>query len=318
MPKKGSAKKASKPKSAKTKAAAKRVSAKKTIEVKQPPVHPPPPGILAISREVFGILKTHIKVLLGIVAVYLVLNVLFASGLSSLGTAVESIKNDFNNQEGQSQTLAKAISGFGTLVGSGGTSGSSSASVLQSILFIIESLVIIWALRQLLSGKKIGVKEAYYNSMYPLIPFIIVLVVIILQLLPLSVGTVIVNAVLTSAVSSLTLATWLSWFFFIGLASWSFYMLSSSIFALYIVTLPNMRPRAALTSAKNLVRKRRLAVILRIVYLPFSILLIMAAIIIPLIILAPAIVAPIFYILSMLAILFGHTYLYCLYRSLLK
>lgn len=318
MPKKGNAKKAGKPKSTKTKVTAKRASDKKKAELKNIPAHLPPPGILTISREVLSILKRHIKVLLGIVAVYLILNVLFASGLSSLGTAVETIKADFHNTQGQSQTLAKAISGFGALVGSGGTAGSSSASVLQSILFIIESLVIIWALRQLLSGKSVGVKESYYSSMYPLIPFVVVLFVIILQLLPLSFGTVIVNAVLTSAVSSLTVATWLSWIFFIGLASWSFYMLSSSIFALYIVTLPNMQPRAALKSAKNLVRKRRLAVILRIVYLPIFLLLVMAAIIIPLIILAPAVVAPIFYILSMLAILFGHTYLYCLYRNLLK
>src|SRR5206468_10399603 len=138
------------------------------------------------------------------------------------GSAVTDIKGNLNATSG-SHTLAKALSGFGSLVGSSGASGSASASVLQSALFVIESLVIIWALRQLLAGNRISVKEAYYHSTYPLIPFLLVLFVIIIQLLPISFGAVTVSAVLTSAVSSVTIATWLSWLFFILLAGWSFY-----------------------------------------------------------------------------------------------
>jgi hypothetical protein len=136
-------------------------------------------------------------------------------------------------------------------------------------------------------------------------------------LLPISFGAVTVSSVLTSVVSNLTLAAWLSWIFFILLAGWSFYMLSSSIFAIYIVTLPEMPPRESLRSAKKLVNRRRMAVLPRVVYLPVFILVVMAAAIIPLILLASFLVAPVFYVLSMLAILFVHAYLYSLYRSLL-
>jgi hypothetical protein len=101
------------------------------------------------------------------------------------------------------------------------------------------------------------------------------------------------------------------------LAAWSFYMVSSSIFALYIVTLPEVQPREALRSAKNLIKYRRRLIIPKIIFLPFFVLAVMAVIIIPLILFASAIVAPVFYLLSMLSVLFIHSYLYSLYRSLL-
>jgi len=278
----------------------------------------PMPNVLRLTGQVFSIFKAHWKPLLGIVAVYLILNVIFASGLSNLNSAVGDIKTNLNNSSGlTAHPLTKAISGFGALVGSAGVSGSSTGSVLQSVLFVLESLVIIWALRQLLAGKSIGVKQAYYHSMYPLIPFLLIIFVIILELLPITVGAAFLTAVVSSAVSGLALATFLAWLFFILLAGWSFYMLSSSIFALYIVTLPEMMPRDALRSAKNLVRYRRWGIVGRVIYLPIFILLAMAVIIVPLILVASFLVAPVFYGLSMLSVLFIHSYLYSLYRGLL-
>lgn len=278
----------------------------------------PIPNVFSLTKQVFSIFIKYWKPLLGIVAIYLLLNIISASGLSNLTSAVNDIKSNLDNSSGATaHPLTKAISGFGALVGSSGVSGSTSGSILQSVLFVIESLVIIWALRQLLAGKSIGVKQAYYHSMYPLIPFLLIIFVIILELLPIAVGAAFLTAILTSAVSGLTLAAWLSWLVFILLAGWSFYMLSSSIFALYIVTLPEMTPRDALRSSKNLVRYRRWGILGRVLYLPVFILLAMAIIIIPLIIAASFLVAPLFYILSMLVILFIHTYLYSIYRGLL-
>ncbi|HSX17795.1 MAG TPA: hypothetical protein VLE51_00340, partial [Candidatus Saccharimonadales bacterium] len=74
----------------------------------------------------------------------------------------------------------------------------------------------------------------------------------------------------------------------------------------------------ALRSAKNLVKFRRWQLMRRIVFLPIFILVVMAALVVPLILFVSFLVAPVFYILSMLAILFIHTYLYSLYRSLLE
>jgi hypothetical protein len=141
---------------------------------------------------------------------------------------------------------------------------------------------------------------------------------IIVQLLPVTIGATVFAAIVTSVFPGAAIASVLSAIAFILLAGWSLYMVSSSIFALYIVTLPEMQPRQALRSAKDLVSFRRLTVLRKVLFLPLVIFVVMGLIIVPLILLASGVVPAAFYILSMLAILFVHTYLYNLYRGMLE
>jgi hypothetical protein len=101
------------------------------------------------------------------------------------------------------------------------------------------------------------------------------------------------------------------------LAAWSIYMLTSSVFAMYIVTLPNMQPLQALRSAKNLVKSKRWQLVRRLLFLPFFIIIVMGIFIVPLIIFAQFLVVPMFFVLAMFSVLFAHTYLYGLYKRLL-
>jgi hypothetical protein len=273
-------------------------------------------GSFRLTWRVFGIFKQHWKPLGAFVLIYLILNIVFASGISHVNNAFSDIKSDLNT--GGGHALWHAAGGFGSLVGSAGAGSSATGSALQSMLFVLESLVIIWALRHLLSGQDISVKMAYYRAPSPLVPFLLVIGVIIIQLLPVTLGGVILAAVASSVFTSTALATGFTVAVFLILAAWSIYMISASVFALYIVTLPDMQPRPALRSAKDLVKFRRAAVIRKVFFMPIFILLLMAVIIIPLILYAKAIVPAVFYILSMLTILFIHTYLYSLYRELLE
>jgi hypothetical protein len=274
------------------------------------------PGSFRLTGGVIKFLGNHWKPLGGIVLVYLILNVVFASGISNVSGTFSNIKSDLDTAGGHA--FWHAAGAFGSLVATAGASGSATGSALQSALFVIESLVIIWALRHLMAGQSISVKLSYYRAMTPLIPFLLVIAVIIIQLLPVSIGSVVMAAVSTSVFTSSTVATTISIIAFILLAAWSLYMVSASIFALYIVTLPETQPRQALRSARDLVRFRRLAVLRKVFFLPVFIVLVMAVIIIPLILWASFLVPYAFYILSMLAILFVHAYFYSLYRSLLE
>lgn len=277
-------------------------------KVKQPLV-----GSFSLTWQTIKTVKKFWRPLLGIVVVYLLLNIVFASGLSSLSSGVDSI-----NQNLHSHSVGAALGGFGLLIGSAGSSGSSTGSTLQIMLFIIESLVIIWALRHLLAGKEISVKQAYYHAGAPLVPFLLIIAVLILQLLPITLGGSILAAILSSALINSALANALFILFFLVFAGWSVYMLSSSVFALYIVTLPDMQPRAALRSAKKLVSERRPIVIRRVLFLPLFLFVAITAIMLPVILFAINFAAPIFYLLGMLSILFVHTYLYSLYRELIS
>lgn len=272
------------------------------------------PGSFKLSQQVFKTMRTYWKPLGRIFLVYLILNIVLASGLGNINNSVNTIKNDLSKS---GHHLSTGFSGLGTLLGSAWSGGSGSSSAMQSILLIIGSLVIIWALRQLLANKQIKVKQAYYSSMFPLIPFVLVAAVIIIQLLPITVGAKAVQLVLSSAVTSSTSVTVIFSLIFAILACWSFYMLSSSVFALYIVTLPDMQPRQALRSAKKLVSFRRWSIMRRLIFLPVLVFAIIGLLTIPLVLFATFLAAPLFYFLSVMALVFIHTYMYSLYRSLL-
>jgi hypothetical protein len=95
-------------------------------------------------------------------------------------------------------------------------------------------------------------------------------------------------------------------------------MICASVFAAYIVTLPDMMPRQALRSARDLVRYRRLLVIRRLLFMPVFIFLVLGIVMTPLILWLSFIVPAVFLCLTALAVLFAHTYLYSLYRGLLE
>jgi hypothetical protein len=273
---------------------------KKTVRSKAPVQ-----GSFKLAWQSLKFIKKFWKPLGGIVLVYGLLNLIFASGLIS---NTSSVAGGFHGSK-----FSDALNSFSSII-AGGTAQS---ATMQTALFIIESLVIIWALRHLFSGEQIGVKQAYYHSGAPLIPFIIVLFVIALQLLPISIS----SAVFAIVMSSLVGNGWVEAVFtllFVVSAFWSIYMLSSSVFAMYIVTLPNMQPRSALRSAKNLVHFRRWQVVRKLLFLPLFVIILMGIFIVPLILYAKFLVSPVFFILSMLSILFVHTYLYTLYKGLLE
>jgi hypothetical protein len=97
----------------------------------------------------------------------------------------------------------------------------------------------------------------------------------------------------------------------------SLYMLTSSMIALYIVTLPDMRPMMALKNARKLVLHHRLIVARRLFVLPIFLILLGALILIPLIQWVEFLVQPVFFAATLATLLIVHTYLYKLYRSLL-
>jgi hypothetical protein len=303
--------------SAKRKKSAKAKVSKKTASVKTKKKQTatavnsnPIPGSFRLSRQVFIIFKKYWQPLGGILLVYIILNLIFATGLvSSISSTVSSIRNSGH------ATVSDALSGFGNLL-TGSSSGDQS-NTMQTVLLIVESLVIIWALRHLLAGEKVKVKKAHYHSMAPLIPFLLVTFIIILQLLPLTIGSAMLSLVLSNTIGSNAVVGVIFTLLFILLATWSVYMLSSSVFALYIVTLPNIQPIEALRSAKSLVAGRRWQLIRRLLFLPLSLFLMVGIIIMPLILLANFLTVAVFFVLSLAAVLYVHTYLYSLYKELL-
>lgn len=278
---------------------------------------PPLPGTIKLLRGSFGLVLQHKKLFLGITLLHVLLSLVLVRGLG-FGSEVPELKSLLDDVfgSGKGQVIG-GIAVFSFLLGATGSAGSEAGSVYQTVLFVIVSLAFIWALRQSKANYIVGIKESLYKGMYPLIPFVMVLLVIVLQLIPFAVGTMLYGTIQGSglAVGIIENIFWLLVFGLFGLLS--LYMLSSSLFALYIVTLPDVEPMQALRSARKLVQYRRWSVMRRVLLLPIAVIVIVALIMVPVIIFLTPVAELTFFALSMFSLVIGHAYLYSLYRELL-
>lgn len=276
------------------------------------------PSIYKITKTAFNTVWDHKGLFLTITVIYGLLNLLLVQGIAGANdttTLKQSLDEIFKGQFG---SIASGLSVFAVMLGSAGNSSSQTAGAYQLFLGLITSLALIWTLRQVLAGKKIKAKDSFYKGVYPLIPFILVLIVVALQLIPFLIGSTLYNLVITNGIAVHLIEKLLWGLLFLALAVLSSYWISASVFALYIVTLPDMTPMKALRSARDLVKNRRLLVFRKIIGLPIVMLVAAAIVMLPIIMWLTPLASWVFFALTMLSLLAIHAYMYTLYRELLN
>lgn len=275
------------------------------------------PHVLRLLRASWRLIYKNRRLFAGILAIYVVLTFLLVHSVQG-GADLADLKGTLQELfRGYGGRLTTGVTLFGILVGSSGSGDTASAGLYQSILLIVFSLAIIWTLRQLLAGNKVKISQVFYDSMYPLIPFLLVLLVIGVQLLPLIIGSSVYSLVVSNAIAVTALEKFLWALMCFMLAILSLYMVSSSVFALYIVTLPDMTPLRALRSARELVRHRRWIVMRKILFLPLALVILTGFVVIPFILTVTTLAPWIFFLCAALAVAMVHAYMYTLYRELL-
>lgn len=275
------------------------------------------PNAFKVSKAAALVLWQNKTLFIAIALIYGILNIILVRGLAGsvdVGSLRDQLNQAFNGHLGH---FAANLTVFAVLIGSSGNGTSTDAGAWQLFLILIMSLVVIWSLRQRLAGTEIRVRDGFYHGVYPLIPFVLVLIVIGIQLLPLVIGASLYSIIISGGIAVTAIEKIACLLILILLAAWSFYMVCSSVFALYIVTLPDMTPMKALRSARELVRYRRWTILRKILYLPIVLLIIAALIVVPIIIVAAPAAQWVVFALSMIAIIVVHAYMYTLYRELL-
>jgi hypothetical protein len=275
-----------------------------------------PSGWKLFKATLIMIFKTHWKVFVGIAAVYAFLNLMLVSGFSAVN--LTDAKKSFSDVVGgEINQAATGLSLFVYLLGNSSTTASPSASVYQIILGIVVSLAVLWALRQIYAGNKPRIRDTFYQGMYPLVPVVLVLLVIGIEILPLAGGAYIYTMIVNNGIAATAVEQVMWLLLFLLLATATVYMLCSTLFALYIVSLPEMTPMAALRSARQLVLHRRWTVVRKILFLPVALIALSALILTPIIMFITPVAPWLFFAMSMFLLPIVHGYLYALYRSML-
>lgn len=257
------------------------------------------------------------RLFFGVTLTYGIFNLVFVHGMGRL-VSLSGISKSTNLSEGYNR--------FNAVLSSTGSASTDSASLYQSILLVITVLAIIWLLRQLQAkslkkkskkSDELNVRKVFYHSTYALVPFILELLLISIQLLPMLIGASIYSMVISNglAVGPIENLLWLG--LFVVLSIWSIYMVTASIFGLFVVTLPEMTPMQAWRSARKLVAGRRWTIMRKLLFLPFIMLLIVAVLILPVAIWLAPIAEWLYFLVGVVALPICVVYLYSLYREIL-
>jgi hypothetical protein len=281
------------------------------------PAYKPLPKARVLFVASLKPLWQHKGLFSGIVGIYGVLSLILVRGLSGSSdlTSVKVLLDSTLN--GVSGKLLSSLASFGYLITTSGSADVQDSGVYQSFLFLICSLAFVWALRQVLAGRKIGVRDSFYHGMYPLVPFLLVFAIIGVQFLPAVIGGALYNLMIGNGIAVHVWEKTLCVVVFIGLALWSLKMIVGTIFALYISMLPDMTPVRAVRSSQNLVYGRRLLLWRKLIFLPVILVLLAVVFELPIILFLTPIAPWTFFIMTMLALPVAHSYLYNLYREML-
>ena len=274
------------------------------------------PSVLALSKTAAALVWRNKKLFGGIALIYIICNILLVQTASA--TNLTKIKSTLESTSpATSNSVSTGLSLYSFLIAGGVNSASQAGAAYQSLLLVIVSLALIWALRETMAAQTVRVRDSFYKGMYPLVPSLLVLLAIFAQLIPLALCSFIFGLVTKNGIATnlLQLSLW-SLLPLAGLCA-SVYFLISSLFAGYVVTLPDMAPLKALRSARGLVKYRRWTVLRKLLFVPFVFLVGGAVIMLPFVLWLTPVAAWVFFVLSTVALVLFQAYMYTLYRELL-
>lgn len=288
------------------------------------------PGYWAFTSIVFKLLWKHKKMFGLLVLMYTVLYMLVAGvgtqdAYANLTTVLKETGSDlFTGAWGQiGQAGILLLTTFSTGL-------NPNMSEVQGILTVFLSfliwLTVIWLLRNSMAGHKVRLRDGIYSSGAPIISTMLVGLVMICQLLPIALLTLIYEAASVSGLIDSGVEAMLFWAVAVLLVVLTLYWLTSTLIALVIVTLPGMYPLQAIRTAGDLVVGRRLRILYRFLWMAASVIIAWTVIMIPVILfdswiksVLPAIswlplVPTIVMVMSALTLIWTSSYVYVLYR----
>lgn len=229
------------------------------------------PGYFSFTKYVAKTIWGYRKALFFLAILYSVLTVLMV-GIASqdlystisktLGTTSGDLFSGVLGQIGRSGLLFLTAT-------TGGISQTltEAQQVYAGIIVLLTWLTTVWLLRNLLAGHKVKMRDGLYSAGAPIVSTFIVALVFIVQLLPLALAVIGYSAASATGLLAGGVEAMLFWIVALLLTVLSAYWVTSTFFALIIVTLPGMYPYQALKTASDLVIGRRLRILLRLVWM---------------------------------------------------
>jgi len=229
------------------------------------------PGYIAFTREVNRTLWGYRKLFLLLALVYAVLyGVLVGIGSQETYTQLTDTLRETSNGvlDGNWGELGKAGLLFVSIAGTGLAAAPSEVQQVYAILIaLLVWVTTVWLLRQVLAGHKVRLRDGLYNAGTPLVAMFIVSLVFAVQLLPIVFSLLGFSAASASGLLAGGVEAMLFWMAAGLLGILSIFWVTSTLFAMIVVTLPGTYPLKALRIAGDIVLGRRVRILLRWVWM---------------------------------------------------
>jgi hypothetical protein len=202
--------------------------------------------------------------------------------------------------------------------------------IFATIILLLTWLTTVWLLRATFAGQKPRLRDGLYNAGAPIVPTALISLILLIQLLPATVGIILLNS---AASTNLLESGFMAMIISIGvtvLVVLTAYWIVATMFALVVITLPGMYPFRALRVAGDMVVGRRIRLMLRIGWMLLGNLLAWVAVVLPVILLDRALLSTIpvvqlvpfvpivIALVSAAIVVWSATYMYVLYRKVVE
>lgn len=282
------------------------------------PNRPPIAGSWALIKVSLSQIMNH-KLVFGLhILVASVLYGVFVRGFSqhldlaeykdSLG---DGLGGFWSNVESSINVVAEAV------IGSSGP-GDELEAVYQVLITILVSMASMWLMRAVTSGSKLRLRDAYMFGPAQIVPFILVGLTIILQVIPFyfvawMASILRDNNVLESAYEQFVAVSLIG---LVGLLS--LYLATGTVFAMIIVTIKGARPIASIKTSLAITVHRRWLLVGRVATLMLVMALFVSlALVVTAVIYAGA-VEYAYFVSLVSSLIFAHAYMYNLYLEAIK
>ena len=240
----------------------------------------------AAFKMFFKFWKIFLPLLLIFVGLYIFLiGAMSENTLADVRANVEQTNKDV--ADGKIGTVGKAGLTLLGIISTGGLTTMNDAQIVIAVLlFTIIWLVTIYLARHLLAGhQEIKMRDGFYSALSPLVSTLVVGLIIFLEAIPIMLTIIVFQVALTTEFLSTPFYALLFFMFAALMITLGLYLLSSSFFAIIVVSAPGLYPLTAVRMAKNLIMGRRLRFLIRVFYLVIIVALLYLLLLMPAIIL---------------------------------
>ena len=254
------------------------------------------PSLISQASAAFKMFFKFWKIFLPLLLIFVGLSIFLIGAMSENTLADVKANVEQTNKDvadGKIGTVGKAGLTLLGIISTGGLTTMNDAQIVIAVLlFTIIWLVTIYLARHLLAGhQEIKMRDGFYSALSPLVSTLVVGLIIFLEAVPIMLTIIVFQVALTTEFLSTPFYALLFFMFAALMITLSLYLLSSSFFAIIVVSAPGLYPLTAVRMAKNLIMGRRLRFLIRVFYLVIIVALLYLLLLMPAIILDGALKA---------------------------